>query len=90
MSEEINCPKCNKPGMLESTGTASGRRYYRCSNREECGIRWQEKNAAAVSLGRLGGMARAAKMSPEDREASAIKAGLASKAKRIKVRGQTT
>lgn len=37
----------------------------------------KEKNPAAVSLGRLGGLARAAKMSGEDRSMIARKAALA-------------
>ncbi|MDZ4342342.1 MAG: hypothetical protein U1E51_07880, partial [Candidatus Binatia bacterium] len=51
--------------VVVDTGSASGRKHYRCP---ECGATWREKNAAAAALGRLGGLARASNISKERAE----------------------
>ena len=66
------CEKCYAKGVLQETGTASGRKHYRCP---ECGNAWREKHPGAVELGRLGGIKAAQNMTPEEREARATKAG---------------
>lgn len=63
----VHCPKCKAPAELVQVGSASGRGHYRCSDRD-CNNQWREKNQAAVSLGRLGGMARSASLSKERKE----------------------
>lgn len=64
MTDQSICAACNVPGQITDTGSASGRKHYRCPS---CGVTWREKNAAAVALGSLGGRARTAAMSPEER-----------------------
>ncbi len=55
---------------------------------DNCGVNRRKKNAAAVALGRLGGLkggkARAAKLSAAERRASARKAAVARWARRKK------
>ena len=71
---EVWCPKCGRPAVLYQIGSASGRGHYQCSDRDNCGTQWR-----AVALGRLGGIARAAKLSPERREEIATNAGNANR-----------
>lgn len=85
-ADQSNCPKCGRPGVVTDVGTASKRRYLRCTDNDNCGTRWQEKNAAAVTLGRLGGMARAASTTPQQREQIAKSGAVAAQEKRIRVR----
>lgn len=66
-AEIVHCPKCNATAELVQIGSASGRGHYRCSDRD-CNNQWREKNQAAVSLGRLGGMARSLSLSKERKE----------------------
>lgn len=74
----VPCPKCSKPGKLIEVGSASGRGHYRC---EWCGTSWREKSAAAVALGKLGGIARAERLSIERRSEIALNAGMVNKRK---------
>ena len=68
MSEDQSKCACGTEGQVTDTGSASGRRHYRCP---ACGCIWREKNAAAVALGSLGGKARAAALSEEQRRDAA-------------------
>lgn len=86
--EQGKCPKCGRAGVVTSIGTASKRRYMRCTDSDNCGATWQEKNAAAVTLGRLGGMARAASTTAQQREAIAKSGAVAAEAKRVRVRAR--
>lgn len=63
MSDQAICA-CGTEGQVTDTGSASGRKHYRCP---KCGRVWREKNPAAVALGSLGGKARSAALSPEER-----------------------
>jgi hypothetical protein len=76
--EPVLCPKCDAPGVLQAVGSASGRGHYRCSG-ENCGNQWREKNPAIVAAARLGGLARAAALTPERREEIATNAGNANR-----------
>jgi len=67
--EKSKCSKCGAEVEPIGVGSASGRLNY-----QHCGITWWGKNPAAVALGSLGGKARAAAMSPEQRKAQAVKA----------------
>ena len=69
--ETAECPTCSSESRFVERGSASGRGHYHCPR---CGP-WREKNPAAVALGRLGGLKAAENMTPEQREARAIKAG---------------
>jgi NMD protein affecting ribosome stability and mRNA decay len=71
VSSEALCEKCLVEGVVIDTGTASGRKHYRC---QECGATWRGKNAAAVTMGRLGGQARANNISKDRAEAIATDA----------------
>lgn len=78
MSEVINspnmgnfCVKCGALGEAIGIGSATGRIYYRCV---PCASQWHGKNPAAVAAGILGGNARAAAMSSEQRHEQAVKA----------------
>jgi tRNA(Ile2) C34 agmatinyltransferase TiaS len=65
---------CGAHGQITETGSASGRKHYRCS---ECGALWREKrdkNPAAVALGALGGKARTAALTPEERSRQSAQA----------------
>ena len=64
------CEKCGVEVDPVGIGSASGRLYY-----QHCGVQWVGKNPAAVALGTLGGRARAASLSPEQRQKIAEKAG---------------
>ena len=75
---------CGVEGQVTDTGSASGRKHYRCP---ACGAVWRGKNAAAVALGALGGKARAAALSPEQRVEAAK---YANDAKRERIRLRTT
>lgn len=75
----VLCPKCSRPGVLVQIGSASGRGHYQCSDIDDCGVVWREKNPAAVALGRLGGLARAQALSPARREEIATIAGNANR-----------
>ena len=77
--EEVRCPKCARLGVLVQIGSASGRGHYRCSDQDSCGTTWREKNPAIVAAARLGGLARAAALTPERREEIAINAGNANR-----------
>ena len=79
--EEVRCPKCARLGVLVQIGSASGRGHYRCSDQDSCGTTWREKNQAAVILGRQGGAARAAALTPERRSEIALNAGMINKKK---------
>jgi len=71
----VNCPNCRWEAVeVVDVGTASGRKTYRCP---KCRVKWREKNAAAVALGSLGGKARAAALSPEERQTQAADASIA-------------
>lgn len=72
------CHKCGTAGIKLRTGTASGRNHYKCPS---CGSEWREKNLAAVAMGRLGGAARAAAMSKQERVSQAEVAAAARWAK---------
>jgi len=74
----VNCPRCGRVGELYQVGSASGRGHYRCSDRD-CNNQWREKNPAIVAAARLGGLARAAALSPERREEIALNAGNANR-----------
>lgn len=78
----MNCNKCQQPGEVVDTGSASGRKTYWCPR---CRVRWREKapekNPAAVALGALGGKARAEALTAEERSASASIAASAKWAK---------
>ena len=78
-AQEVRCPKCGRLAVLYQMGSASGRGHYQCSDRDNCGTQWREKNPAAVTLGRLGGIARAAALSPARREEIATIAGNANR-----------
>ena len=82
----INCPRCGRAGELIAVGSASGRGHYRCSDRD-CNNQWREKNAAAVALGRQGGNARAAALTPERRSEIALNAGMINRKKQLGTRG---
>ena len=62
------CSKCSAEGIELRTGTASGRKHYKCP---QCGGEWREKNAAAMAMGRLGGEARAATLTKAQRSKQA-------------------
>lgn len=64
MSDDQSMCGCGAQGQITDTGSASGRKHYRCP---ACGNTWREKNPAAVALGSLGGKARTAALSPEER-----------------------
>lgn len=69
MSEDQATCACGTQGQITDTGSASGRKHYRCP---ACGAIWREKrekNAAAAALGSLGGKASSAAMTPEERSA---------------------
>ena len=85
-AQEVKCPKCGRPADLYQVGSASGRGHYQCSDRDSCGTQWREKNPAAVALGRLGGIARAAALSPERREEIATLAGNANRRRMLLLR----
>ena len=76
MPEEIkshlksNCPQCGGDGKVLGQGTATGRLKYGCLSGHE----WWGKNPAAVALGKLGGAARTASLSPEQRSRLATEA----------------
>ena len=78
---EVRCPKCGRPAVLYQVGSASGRGHYQCSDRDNCGAQWREKNPAAVALGKQGGAARAAALTPERRSEIALNAGMINKKK---------
>lgn len=76
-AEHACCPACGAPSQPLTTGTATGQRYYRCAN-PKCRSEWREKprekNPAAVAMGAMGGAARAAALTAEERRASAEQA----------------
>ena len=69
---KIVCVKCSVPMDIVGVGTASGRLKYHCS---KCGVEQWGKNLAAMTLGSLGGKARAQALTPEKRQEIAEKAG---------------
>ena len=69
---KIMCGKCSIEMIVIGVGTASGRLTYQC---EKCGDKQLGKNLAAMQLGSLGGRARAAALTEEQRREQAIKGG---------------
>mgnify|MGYP001608881962 FL=1 len=57
------CPICGAASALVTVGTASGRGTFDCPKHGA----WREKNPAAVALGRNGGIAAQAALTPEER-----------------------
>ena len=92
VSNEALCSKCLVEGAVIDVGTASGRVHRQCP---QCRSIWREKNAAAVAMGRLGGIARANSISKERAEEIAFDAASARwksekhNGKRKKFSGQT-
>ena len=72
---KIICEKCSVPMVVIGLGSATGRLKYHCS---VCGSEQWGKNpaasVAAAALGALGGKARAAALTPEERSVSAKQA----------------
>lgn len=64
MSEEKDkCPRCGSEDVTIGIGNVSGRKHLHCN---ACANDWREKNPAAQALGRLGGHARAEKVSKDE------------------------
>lgn len=82
MTTDQSVCACGQQGAVTATGSASGRKHYRCP---ACGTVWREKNPAAVALGALGGRASAEALTPAQRTVRAKKAADAKVAK-IRVR----
>lgn len=85
-AQEVKCPRCGRPAVLYQTGSASGRGHYQCSDRDNCGTQWREKNQAAVALGRQGGVARAMALTSERRSEIALNAGMINKKKNFEAK----
>lgn len=63
------CESCKVPGEPVGLGSASGRLYYQCNNKDctNFGRQWAGKNPEAVALGARGGRKTMEKLSPEER-----------------------
>lgn len=67
--EEESCPTCGEWCTLKSVEERNeDRKVFLCPN---CGS-WQKKNAAAMTLGKLGGLARARSLSSQQRHDIAV------------------
>ena len=71
---QVVCGVCHVSMDVIGIGSASGRLRYHCS---KCGVEQWGKNPAAMALGSLGGKARAAALTSEQRREQAIKGGRA-------------
>ena len=71
---QSTCAKCQILVDATGVGSATGRLYYHCP---QCGVEWAGKNAAAITLGSIGGKKSAEAHTPEERRKKSSRAAIA-------------